>query len=85
MGLVNKLNTATMFGQGRGQVRFTGGRSRMILTSAGTRVQVFEQNYDVREQDWNKFPREDSLIWDYLIDGSGNFLYTYADLTPLIS
>lgn len=84
MNLVNKINTATMFGQGRGQVMFKGGRTTAVMTSDGSRIQRFEQDYAVREYDWNKFPREDSLLWDYLVDGGGNMCYFYADLTPLI-
>jgi hypothetical protein len=84
MGLVNRINATTMFAQGRGQVRFAGGRSSLVMTSDGTKSQRFEQNYEIRQYDWNMFPREDKFTWDYLVDTIGNYLYDYVDLTPLI-
>ena len=86
MSFVNKINdNDPMFGQARGKVMFTGGRTRLVMTSAGTRAQQFEQVYKVREFDHNMFPRDADFGWDFLGDALSNLFYDYVDLSPLIS
>jgi len=87
-GLSHGAPYDTFLGQAEGHVRFAGARTRLQMTANGTKCQLFEATYQVRQQGWNYVPRPDSsLIWDrlYCVGDPTKGLYDYANLFPLLS
>lgn len=80
----NLINSSTFLSFPRGTVRFDGIETTETSMSDGTRAQQATVMFEWRQYDWNMFLRDDKLVWDYVQDGSGNYPYTYGDLTPLL-
>jgi hypothetical protein len=84
-GLMGKLNQSTFLGQPRGQIKFSKWRTRRETASDGTRTQEIELILKWREYDHNQIHRPDFKKFDFISDKkNGNFMYDYADLTPLV-
>jgi hypothetical protein len=81
---LNKVNTSTFLGQARGQIKFRGARTRRSWTSDGTTTQEVGLTFLWRERSHNLFPHP-AGGWDFLVDGSGNYPYDYADLSQLLT
>jgi hypothetical protein len=83
--LRGKVNNAPFLGGATGCVYYRGGRTIRTFLSDGTVCQRCEMVFEERDKPWVQFMRNDSMTWDTPVDGSGNKLYTAADLSPLIS
>ena len=85
LSLQNKLNDRVMFGAPIGQFRFHNWGTRTEFNDDGTRSNEVTFDFRWREFDWNKFMRPDGNTFDFLVDGSANKVYSYADLRPLFT
>ena len=85
-GLVEKVNTATWFGESRGTVRFDSfSMSEEDRDPSGQRVWTFTTNFSWRPIDWNKQLIEGQTnSWQYP-SVVGNYPYVYTDFTPLLT
>ncbi len=85
--MVNKINQTKLFGQNKGQVRFDGAKTKFTSTTDGTKCQLFEMQFSVRQYDWNYYIRPDSMVFDIVEDPNNSIIhpYTYTDLSGLLS
>ncbi len=84
MTMIGNTNNATFLGQGLGCVLFDDCRTKQVMTPDGTRCQGFEMIFKVKPRDWNMFVRPDTMIWDWVADGSGTRPYQQINLNPLV-
>lgn len=81
----NKVNQGTFLGQGEGQIKFLGMKTRREYMSDGTRANEIELRFLWRQYDHNKFVRDDTGEFDFLYSvSSSEPMYGYIDMKPLL-
>jgi hypothetical protein len=84
--LVGRCNDATFFGKAPGTFRLdTYDIDDSDRAPDGSRLLRYIMRFIWRPYDWNYIPKAGTLDWVLAHDGSGNFIYPYANFTPLAS
>lgn len=79
------VNSSTFMSAPAGQVLFTGPRTHRDINPDGSYVQSVQLNFKYRNKSWNKDFRPDTLLWDGLVDGSGNGPFATYNLNNLLA
>jgi hypothetical protein len=79
------VNSSTFMGAPAGQVLFKGPRTHRDINPDGSYIQSVQLVFHFRNKSWNKVFRQDTLLWDGLVDGSGNGPYTTYNLGNLLA
>jgi methyl coenzyme M reductase subunit C-like uncharacterized protein (methanogenesis marker protein 7) len=82
--LRNKVNNATCLGVAAGKLLFIGGKTSRESNNEGDIVQRVSLVFKERDEDWRAFLRPDVIGWAKIKDGSSNYVFTAADLSPLL-
>jgi hypothetical protein len=87
VALVGKINNTKIFNRPRGHVLFDAARTKQVVTADGTRSQLWELVFLIKERDWNEFIRPDTGAWDEVVRKSNSSLgvYAYDELRPLVN